>query len=74
MTIRAGRKEWGSGAANLAIVRPAKQTQPVAYRRPPEPIRPLPARRIGVSLLAVRARRRRYRGLLPPRSGETGGW
>jgi len=30
-------------------------------RRPPEPIRPLPARRTGISLLAARARRRRYR-------------
>jgi hypothetical protein len=30
-------------------------------RRPPEPLRPIPARRAGVGLLAARARRRRYR-------------
>jgi hypothetical protein len=30
-------------------------------RRPPEPIRPLPAQRTGITLLAARARRRRYR-------------
>ena len=29
--------------------------------RPPEPIRPLPAQRAGVTLLAVRVHRRRYR-------------
>jgi hypothetical protein len=33
--------------------------------RPPEPIRPAPARVTAVSLLAVKARRRRYR-ILPP--------
>ncbi|MGI8684215.1 MAG: hypothetical protein ACR2MO_03820 [Acidimicrobiales bacterium] len=32
-----------------------------ASRRPPEPHRPIPALRPGVTLLAVRARRRRYR-------------
>jgi hypothetical protein len=29
---------------------------------------------MGVSLLAAQARRRRYRGVLPPRAGEAGGW
>ncbi|MBW8826671.1 MAG: hypothetical protein JF603_10045 [Acidobacteria bacterium] len=36
-------------------------------RRPPEPIRPVPAARPGVSLLSTRARRRRYRDGLPGR-------
>ncbi|MGQ0520914.1 MAG: hypothetical protein ACT4PX_07180 [Actinomycetota bacterium] len=30
-------------------------------RRPPEPVRPQPARRPGVGLLAAQARRRRFR-------------
>ena len=46
----------------------------MAFRRPPEPIRPLPAKRIGTGLLAVRARRRRYRSLRLPGAGEAGGW
>ncbi|MDQ1441861.1 MAG: hypothetical protein QOG97_2089 [Acidimicrobiaceae bacterium] len=33
--------------------------------RPPEPVRPAPAQRTAVSLLAAKARRRRYR-ILPP--------
>ena len=32
-----------------------------AGRRPPEPLRPLPARRAGTGLLAAQARRRRFR-------------
>ena len=58
--------------ANNAGVRPAKQVPPTTGRRPPEPFRPLPARKLGVSLLAVKARRRRYRGTLPPRAGASG--
>ena len=42
--------------------RPASQTT-----RPPEPIRPLPAERTGVSLLAIQVRRQRYRDGLPRR-------
>ena len=34
-------------------------------RRPAAPHRPIPARRAGIGLLAVKARRRRYRRLLP---------
>jgi len=49
-------------------------TPAIQARRPAEPIRPLPARRAGVTLLAVRARRRRWRRVLPPQAGETGGW
>ena len=44
--------------------RPAAQTT-----RPPEPIRPLPAERTGVSLLALKVRRRRYRDGLPKQGG-----
>jgi hypothetical protein len=44
--------------------RPAAQTT-----RPPEPIRPLPAERTGVTLLAVQVRRRRYRDGLPRQGG-----
>jgi hypothetical protein len=43
-------------------------------RRPPEPFRPVPARRLGVSLLSVQARRRRFRSVMPPHAGEIGGW
>ena len=42
--------------------RPAAQTT-----RPPEPIRPLPAERTGVTLLALQVRRRRYRDGMPKR-------
>jgi len=58
--------------ANKTVVRPARQVPPVTTRRPPEPFRPLPARKMGVSLLATKARRRRYRGTLPPRAGHSG--
>lgn len=63
-----------NGPANFAFVRPPRQTPATTTRRPPEPFRPLPARKMGVSLLATQARRRRYRGVLPPRAGEAGGW
>ncbi len=56
------------------LVRPPKQTPATTARRPPEPFRPLPARKLGVSLLSVQARRRRYSSSLPPRAGESGGW
>jgi hypothetical protein len=58
--------------ANSTGVRPARQTPPATTRRPPEPFRPLPARKMGVSLLATKARRRRFRGTLPPRAGHNG--
>jgi hypothetical protein len=41
--------------------RPQKQEPPRSARRPPEPLRPEPARKPGVTLLAAKARRRRYR-------------
>jgi hypothetical protein len=44
--------------------RPAAQTT-----RPPEPIRPAPAARTGVTLLALRVRRRRYRNGIPKQRG-----
>jgi hypothetical protein len=42
-------------------MRPPKQAPPSEARRPPEPIRPLPAQRVGITLLAVKARRARRR-------------
>ena len=42
-------------------MRPAKQTPMADSRRPPEPLRPVPARHAGITLLAARARRRRFR-------------
>ncbi|HEX4902994.1 MAG TPA: hypothetical protein VFV42_09315 [Acidimicrobiales bacterium] len=41
-------------------------------RRPAQPLRPLPARRLGGDLIAVKARRRRFQQVLPPRAGERG--
>lgn len=58
--------------ANHAVVRPARQTPAATTRRPAEPFRPVPARKVGLSLLASQARRRRYRGTLPPRAGQSG--
>lgn len=55
-------------------MRPPKQTPSITARRPPEPFRPIPARKLGVSLLSVKARRRRYSRALPPKAGESGGW
>jgi hypothetical protein len=40
---------------------PSKTSPPKEGRRPPEPIRPLPAQRVGITLLAVKARRVRRR-------------
>jgi hypothetical protein len=56
------------------VVRPKKQTPAMTARRPAEPFRPIPARKLGVSLLSVKARRRRFSADLPPRAGESGGW
>jgi hypothetical protein len=42
-------------------MRPQKTSPPAENRRPPEPIRPMPAQRVGITLLAVRARRARRR-------------
>jgi hypothetical protein len=61
-------KDSVSIMANEAAVRPARQFPAFTTRRPVEPFRPLPARKVGVSLLAAKARRRRYRGTLPPRA------
>ncbi len=52
---------------------PTRNTAPAAVtRRPAQPLRPLPARRLAGDLLAVKARRRRFSRLLPPRAGERG--
>ncbi len=46
-------------------VRPSNQSPAKVTSRPPEPLRPVPARRPGTSLLAAKVRRRRHR-LVPP--------
>jgi hypothetical protein len=48
-------------------VRPTRVKPAALTRRPSEPLRPLPARRPGGSLIAVQARRSRYRGAFPTR-------
>jgi hypothetical protein len=68
------RQECGRSGQNNCSVRAPKLTPSTTSRRPPEPFRPLPARKLGVSLLSAQARRRRYRDALPPRAGESGGW
>jgi len=51
----------------------SRNTAPGAStRRPAQPIRPVPARRLAGDLLAVKARRRRFQQVLPPRAGERG--
>jgi hypothetical protein len=47
--------------AKSCIVRPPKTSPPIDARRPPEPLRPEPARRAGLTILMTRARRARYR-------------
>ncbi|MCO8127737.1 hypothetical protein NHL50_11015 [Acidimicrobiia bacterium EGI L10123] len=52
---------------------PSRNRAPAATtRRPAQPIRPLPATRLAADLLAVKARRRRFQQILPPRAGERG--
>lgn len=52
---------------------PSRNSAPAATgRRPAQPIRPVPARRMSADLLAVKARRRRFQQILPPRAGERG--
>ena len=61
-----------AGVGEPSVV-PSRQSAPAATaRRPAQPIRPLPARRASADLLAVKARRRRYQPILPPRAGERG--
>ena len=67
-------QETDPDTLNTSVVRPRKQTPAVTARRPAEPFRPIPARKLGVSLLSVQARRRRFTKSLPPRAGESGGW
>ena len=57
---------------NTSLVRPRKQTPAMTARRPAEPFRPLPAKKLGVSLLSVKARRRRFSADLPPRALKSG--
>lgn len=51
--------------ANMCVVRPPKQNPPKDSRRPPEPARPAEAHKAGISLMAARARRRRFRRIPP---------
>lgn len=56
-------------------VSPPRPKPASTTRRPPEPLRPLPARYAGATLLSVKIRRRRLRpGALPPGSGESEHW
>ena len=55
-----GVSKWGVVATRPT--RPASQTT-----RPPEPMRPEPAERVAVGLLAVQVRRRRYQDGVPRR-------
>lgn len=73
-SVGPGEQESAAVGRNTTGVRPSKQTPATTARRPAEPFRPIPARKLGVSLLSVKARRRRYSRALPPRAGETGGW
>jgi hypothetical protein len=64
--VNATEKGTCTAVANQSPVRPQKQTPALDSRRPPEPLRPEPARRAGISLLAAKARRRRFRRTGPP--------
>ena len=57
----AGAQEGRAGNPNFNAMKGPSSKPSAAGRRPPEPLRPLPARRAGVGLLAAQARRRRYR-------------
>lgn len=66
MTV--SRPKAGTGPdvpkSSLVTTRPPKQEPPRSARRPSEPVRPEPALKPivpGVTLLAAKARRRRYR-------------
>ncbi|MFP5577081.1 MAG: hypothetical protein ACLGIZ_02450 [Acidimicrobiia bacterium] len=66
-------KEGMEATSGEPLPVPARNSAPAATaRRPAQPIRPLPARRASADLLAVKARRRRYQQILPPRAGERG--
>jgi hypothetical protein len=56
---------------NSKAVPPRPPGPSASTTRPPEPFRPAPARRAGTSLLAARARRRRF-GAYRPRADESG--
>ncbi len=61
------------GGPGESSVVPRRNSAPAATtRRPAQPIRPLPASRLAADLLAVKARRRRFQQILPPRAGERG--
>ena len=52
---------------------PSRNSAPSSVtRRPAQPIRPVPARQLSADLLAMKARRRRFKRVLPPRTGERG--
>jgi hypothetical protein len=55
--------------AKRDAVRPTRVKPAAVTRRPSEPLRPLPARRVGGSLIAAQARRTRYRGDAFPTRG-----
>ena len=55
----------GDGQPTTSGVRTPNSAPEKVTSRPPEPVRPAPARRAATSLLALKARRRRFR-LVPP--------
>lgn len=61
------------GAGEPFAVPSRRNSAPAATsRRPAQPFRPVPARRLAADLLAVKARRRRFQQVLPPHAGERG--
>ena len=57
----------GTGQVEEVLVATRPNAPASQSKRPAEPVRPLPAQRAGVTLLAVQVRRRRYRDGLPRR-------
>lgn len=69
-TARAGQEPIVP-KANLTVVATRPKPPTSLSRRPPEPVRPIPAHKVGdVSVLAVKLRRRRYSDAL----GRLGNW
>jgi hypothetical protein len=60
------------GTVEQLLVSSPNSAPGATTRRPAQPIRPVPARRLAGDLLAVKVRRRRFQQVLPPRAGERG--
>lgn len=71
--ISRAEQEPPPATANSRLVTSRRRSAPSAEtRRPPEPLRPIPAAQAGTGLLSVRLRRRRFhlRDGLPPQAGD----